>query len=98
MILEALKKPPSKIVHKEVARFMTNDKKMSSFVQDFTQHVVPNMTDMIKSGAPPGANLSGLSKLGAALTGMSDPLVKKKKKKKKKKRRRTSKKKSRSKK
>lgn len=81
MMMETLKRPPPKKINDEFVRFMTSDKKMSNYVTDFTNQVMPNMEKMVKNAAPPGVDLSPLSKLGSQITGFKDPLKKKKKRK-----------------
>ncbi|MFH1723562.1 MAG: hypothetical protein ABII00_02955 [Elusimicrobiota bacterium] len=67
MSSEAMKQKPPKPLYDEIVRFFTTDKKVSKFVADWTNWMMPNMGKMVTRAVPPGADLSALTSLGTDL-------------------------------
>lgn len=67
MALEALRSPPPKPIQDEMKRFITSDDKMTEFVGDFSQQLIPHAGRMVSQAIPAGTDLTQLKDLAASL-------------------------------
>ncbi|MBI5596699.1 MAG: hypothetical protein HY928_11465 [Elusimicrobia bacterium] len=67
MMLEGLRQKPPKPVYDEVKRFLTEDKKVATFVTDLTGYLIPRTGSLLPQAIQPGQDLSALKTLASDL-------------------------------
>ncbi|MEK7747450.1 MAG: hypothetical protein AAB576_12365, partial [Elusimicrobiota bacterium] len=67
MSMEALRNPPPKPIQDEMKRFITSDEKMTEFVGNFSQSLIPYAGRMVSQSVPAGTDLTQLKDLAGSL-------------------------------
>lgn len=67
MMLEGLRQKPPKPVYDEAKRFLTEDKKVATFVTDLTGYLIPRTGQLLPQAIQPGQDISALKTLAADL-------------------------------